>query len=115
MRRVSLVIGTHRLLEEREQQVGLCWKESLKCVNSQYHSRMYKLYSEIETGRCGQRATTTNVALHIGLQDSTTATTKFPVTFSQQWTRHLPVTLDCREQRTRSQLSLHKQQWMTCA
>ena len=37
------------------------------------------------------------------------------VTFSQQWTRHLPVTLDCREQRTRSQLSLHKQRWMTCA
>ena len=61
----------------REQQVGLCWKESLKCVNCEYHSRMYKLYSEIETGRCGQRAATMNVALHIGLQDSTTATTKF--------------------------------------
>ena len=38
---------------------------------------MYKLYSEIETGHCGQRAATTNVALHIGLQDTTTATTKF--------------------------------------
>ena len=61
----------------QEQQIGLCWKESLKCVNCEYHSRMYKLYSEIETGHCGQRAATTNVALHIGLQDTTTATTKF--------------------------------------
>lgn len=37
---------------------------------------MYKLYTEVSTGRSGQRAATTNVALHVGLQDSTIGTTK---------------------------------------
>ncbi|RLJ22838.1 hypothetical protein DJ030_00120 [bacterium endosymbiont of Escarpia laminata] len=59
-----------------EQQIGLCWKQSLRCTNCDYHSRMYKLYTEVSTGRSGQRAATTNVALHVGLQDSTIGTTK---------------------------------------
>ena len=41
-----------------------------------YQSGMYKLYDEVDTGSCGQKPATSNVALHVGLQDSTIGITK---------------------------------------
>ena len=42
----------------------------------EYQSGMYKLYDEVDTGSCGQKPATSNVALHVGLQDSTIGITK---------------------------------------
>ena len=59
-----------------ERQIGLCWKMSLHCLHCEYQSGMYKLYTEVDTGSRGQKPATSNVALHIGLQDSTIGITK---------------------------------------
>ena len=59
-----------------ERQVGLCWKMSLHCLHCEYQSGMHKLYTEVDTGSCGQKPATSNVALHVGLQDSTMGITK---------------------------------------
>ena len=59
-----------------ERQVGLCWKMSLHCLHCEYQSGMYKLYTEVDIGSCDQKPATSNVALHVGLQDSTIGITK---------------------------------------
>ena len=51
-------------------------KQSLRCLHCEYQSGMYKLYDEVDTGSCGQKPATSNVTLHVGLQDSTVGITK---------------------------------------
>ena len=60
-----------------ERQVCLCWKMSLHFLHCEYQSGMHTLYNEVDTGSCGKKKTaTSNVAIHVGLQDSTTGITK---------------------------------------
>ena len=74
--------------EVHEKKFGLCWQQSLSCTACHYKSRMYKLYSEVNTGSRGQKPCAPNVAIHVGLQD-TTMETQSCDTFCPQQT-HLP-------------------------
>ena len=62
--------------EVHEKKFGLCWQQSLSCTACHYKSRMYKLYSEVNTGSRGQKPCAPNVAIHVGLQDTTMGNTK---------------------------------------
>ena len=62
--------------EVHEKKIGLCWQQSLSCTACHYKSRMYKLYSEVNTGSRGQKPCAPNVAIHVGLQDTTMGNTK---------------------------------------
>lgn len=51
-----------------EQQIGLCWKERLRCQDCSYISAMYKLYEEApRTGKRGRRFAAPNLAFAAGL------------------------------------------------
>ena len=52
--------------EVHEKKFGLCWQQSLSCTACHYKSRMYKLYSEVNTGSRGQKPCAPNVAIHVG-------------------------------------------------
>ena len=62
--------------EVHENKFGLCWQQSLSCTACHYKSRMYKLYSEVNTGSRGQKPCAPNVAIHVGLQDTMMGNTK---------------------------------------
>ena len=62
--------------EVHEKKFGLCWQQSLSCTACHYKSRMYKLYSEVNTGSRGQKPCAPNAAIHVGLQDTTMGNTK---------------------------------------
>ena len=62
--------------EVHENKVGLCWQQSLSCTACHYKSRMHKLYSEVNTCSRGQKPCAPNVAIHVGLQDTTMGNTK---------------------------------------
>ena len=61
---------------EREIKKGLCWKQSLKCSNCTYSSKLYKLYTEVTSDGPGAKAAACNVGLQVGLQDSPIGNTK---------------------------------------
>ena len=63
------------LFEVHKKKFGLCWQQSLSCTACHYKSRMYKLYSEVNTGSRGQKPCAPNVAIHVGLQDTTMGNT----------------------------------------
>ena len=63
-------------VEVHKKKFGLCWQQSLSCTACHYKSRMYKLYSEVNTGSRGQKPCAPNVAIHVGLQDTTMGNTK---------------------------------------
>ena len=67
---------SHSLMRVHEKKFVLCWQQSLSCTACHYKSRMYKLYSEVNTGSRGQKPCAPNVAIHVGLQDTTTGNTK---------------------------------------
>ena len=94
-----------------ERQIGLCWKMSLHCLHCEYQSGMYKLYTEVDTGSCGQKPATSNVALHVGLQDSTIGITKMRHILAATNTP-LQADVDCREMQTGLPLPLPRKQWM---
>ena len=54
----------------------VCVGKSLYCTACHYKSRMYKLYSEVNTASHGQKPCAPNVAIHVGLQDTTMGNTK---------------------------------------
>ena len=94
-----------------EKQVDLCWKMSLRCLHYEYQSGMYKLYAEVGTGRCSLKPTTSNGALHAGLQDSTIGITKIRHILAATNTPLL-ADVDYKEMQTRLPLSLPRQQWI---
>ena len=57
-------------------------RKNLVCVGNSHcpvqpvKSRMYKLYSEVNRGSRGQKPCAPNVAIHVGLQDTTMGNTK---------------------------------------
>ena len=57
--------------EVHEKTFGLWLQQSLSCTACHYKSRMYKLHSEVEKGIPGQNPCAPNVAIHVGLQDTT--------------------------------------------
>ena len=93
-----------------ERQVGLGWKISLHCLHCEYQSGMHKLYTEVDTGSCGQKTATSNVALH-GLQDSTKRITKMRHILAAR-THPFQADVDCKVMQTGLPLSLPRQQWM---
>ena len=96
-----------------ERQIGLCWKMSLHRLQCEYQSGMYKLYTEVDTGSCDQTPATSNVALHVGLQDSTIGTMKMRhIMAATNTPPPLQADVDCREMQTGLPLSLPRQQWM---
>ena len=77
IRQTNTTYTSPQLEVHDEKQVGLCRKMSLHFLQCEYQSGMHTLYSEVDTGSCGKKKTaTTNVALHVGLQDSTMGITK---------------------------------------
>ena len=67
-----------------------CMRKNRVCVGNSHcpvqpvtTSHKYKLYSEVYTGSRGQKPYAPNVAIHVGLQDSTLGNTKL---------RHIQVT-----------------------
>lgn len=60
----------------KEVKRGLCWSQSLKCVNCSYVSKMHKLYEEIPSNKRGPKVAAPNMALAVGLQETTIGNTK---------------------------------------
>lgn len=58
-----------------EMKWGLVWRERVICNICNYHSAMYNLYEEIETGGKGRRSATANVGFNIALTQTPAAAT----------------------------------------
>ena len=54
----------------REQQMGVCWTESLKCTYYHFRSQKTKLYEKANTGKGGKKAAKSNLALWTALLDN---------------------------------------------
>ena len=54
----------------REQQMGVCWTESLKCTYCHFRSQKTKLYEEVNTGKRGKKPAKPNLALWTALLDN---------------------------------------------
>lgn len=50
-----------------ERQQGLCWVEHARCTECKYKSKPYKLFSEVNTNRPGQKAAAPNVGIHAAM------------------------------------------------
>ena len=72
----NMTCTSAQLEVHEERQICLCWKMSLHRLHCEYQSGMYKMYTEVDTGSCGHKPATSNVALHAGLQESTIGITK---------------------------------------
>ena len=53
----------------REQQVGVCWTETLKCTYCHFRSEKTKQYEEASTGKRGKKPAKPNLALWTALMD----------------------------------------------
>jgi hypothetical protein len=60
----------------QEVKWGLCWKMSVCCSKCNWKSGLFNLYKEVETQSRGPKAAAPNMALQVGLQDTTTGNTK---------------------------------------
>ena len=54
----------------REQQMGVCWTESLKCTYCHFRSQKTKLYEEANTGKREKKPAKPNLALWTDLLDN---------------------------------------------
>ena len=54
----------------REQQMGVCWIETLKCTYCHFRSQKSKLYEEVDTGKRGTKPAKPNLALWTALLDN---------------------------------------------
>ncbi len=54
----------------REVKVGLAWREALKCDRCGYHSDVFKLYQEVETGKPGPNPADINRSVQVGLAET---------------------------------------------
>ena len=61
---------TPKLAVHTEMKKGLGWKQSLRCVNCSYKSRLYKLYSEVSNAVPGAKRASCNVGLQVCLHDT---------------------------------------------
>jgi len=59
--------GTLVFDKSKEQKVGLCWKEAVKCTTCSYSSDTYKLYSEVKSSTRGRKAARPNRAVAVGM------------------------------------------------
>ena len=58
-----------------EQKRGLVWRERAVCNHCDYTSRMFVLYNEVDTGKCGRKSADINMMVHIGMTQTTISAT----------------------------------------
>ena len=60
----------------KEIKKGLCWKQSLKCINCSYTGSLHKLYAEVPSVSRGAKTAAPNLGWQVGLQETTMGNTK---------------------------------------
>ena len=61
---------------DREEQRGLCWRQSLRCVFCNYRSEMFTLYDEVPSAARGRKSAAPNLGLQVGLLNAPVGNTK---------------------------------------
>ena len=77
--RVQQPLCTGKLLwdVDSERQQGLCWIENAKCTKCNYKSKPFKLFSQVETDRPGQKAAAPNIGVHAAMAQTPVGITSF--------------------------------------
>ena len=60
-----------------EQKRGLVWRERAVCNHCDYTSRMFVLYNEVDTGKCGRKSADINMMVQIGMTQTSISATSF--------------------------------------
>ena len=58
-----------------EEKNGLVWRERVVCDRCNYTSRMFKLYNEVDTGKCGRKPADINRMVHVGMTQTSISAT----------------------------------------
>lgn len=69
---------------QREKQNSVCWKETLKCINCNFHSESTKLYEETESETRVTKTAKPNIGLWVALVDILQHNCIYTVTFKQE-------------------------------